>query len=69
VRLGQDDKAAPAVMAAYNRAKAAGRPAVECYRAGVAAWRQIHPDQAPEYAAKKAVSVILAETVELKVEQ
>ena len=30
---------------------------------------EIHPDQAPEYAAKKAVAVILAETVELKVEQ
>ena len=69
MRVGQDDKAALAVMEAFNRAKAAGRPPVECYRAGVAAWREIHPDQAPEYAAKKAVAVILAETVELSVEQ
>ena len=37
--------------------------------AGVDAWRNVHPDQAPEYAAKQAVSVILAANVELKVEQ
>jgi hypothetical protein len=37
-----------------------GRPSVECYRAAVAAWRIAHPEQSPEYAAKRAVAVILA---------
>ena len=48
-------------------AREAGRPPVECYRAGVEAWRRHHPDQAPEYAAKRAVAVILAHNIELKV--
>jgi hypothetical protein len=63
-----DDEAAPAVLAAFNAAKGEGRPPVDCYRAGVRAWRDVHPDQAPEYAAKQAVSVILAANVELRVE-
>jgi hypothetical protein len=48
-----------AVIAAFNGARRAGRPSAECYRAGVLAWRARHPDQAPEYAAKQAVAVIL----------
>jgi hypothetical protein len=61
------DVATPEVLAAFQAAREAGRPTVECYRAGVEAWRRHHPDQAPEYAAKCAVAVILAHNVELKV--
>jgi hypothetical protein len=61
------DVAAADVLEAFQAARAAGRSPVECYRAGVAAWRRHHPDQAPEYAAKRAVAVILAHNVELKV--
>jgi hypothetical protein len=61
------DEAAADVLAAFQAAREAGRPPVECYRAGVDAWRRHHPDQAPEYAAKRAVAVILAHNIELKV--
>jgi hypothetical protein len=61
------DEAAAEVLAAFQAAREAGRPPVECYRAGVEAWRRHHPDQAPEYAAKRAVAVILAHNIELKV--
>jgi hypothetical protein len=60
------DEAAPDVLAAFQAAKAASLSPVECYRAGVAAWRRHHPDQAPEYAAKRAVAVILAHNVVLR---
>ena len=49
-----------AVMQAFAMARNEGRPAVDCYRAAVAAWRVAHPEQSPEYAAKRAVAVILA---------
>ena len=55
------------VLAAFQAAREAGRPSVECYRAGVAAWRRFYPDQAPEYAAKRAVAVILAHHIEFKI--
>ena len=58
--LTQIDPTEAAVLDAFDDAKRAGRPAVECYRAGVAAWRRLHPEHAPEAAAKKAVAVILA---------
>ena len=61
-----EDDASADVLAAFQAARAAGRPPVECYRAGVEAWQRRHPDQAPEYAAKRAVAVILAHNVELK---
>jgi hypothetical protein len=64
--LEQDD-ASDDVLAAFQAARTAGKSPVECYRAGVEAWRQHHPDQAPEYAAKRAVAVILAHNMELKV--
>ena len=63
------DVAAQAVLDAFDAARRAGRPPVECYRAGVEAWRDAHPDQAAEYAAKQAVSVILAAKVRLSVEE
>lgn len=56
---------AEAVLRAFEVARAEGRSSVECYRAGVAAWRLAHPDQAPEYAAKRAVAVILSAHVNL----
>jgi hypothetical protein len=63
------DVAAPAVLDAFDAARRAGEPSVDCYRAGVEAWRRTHPDQSAEYAAKQAVSVILAAKVSLRVEE
>jgi hypothetical protein len=63
------DIAAQAVLEAFEAARAAALPSVDCYRAGVAAWRRIHPDQSAEYAAKQAVAVILAAKVSLRVEE
>jgi hypothetical protein len=61
------DAAAADVLAAYLAARDAGQPPVACYRAGVTAWRRHHPDQAPEYAAKRAVALILSHHVALRV--
>lgn len=63
------DIAAEAVLDAFERARADGQPSVDCYRAGVEAWRRRHPDQSAEYAAKQAVAVILAAKVSLRVEE
>jgi hypothetical protein len=60
------DPAAAEVLAAYDAADRANRGAVECYCAGVAAWRRAHPDQTPAYAARQAVAVILAARVSLR---
>ena len=49
-----------AVLAAFDAARSEGRPPADCYRAGVNAWRKLHPEHAPEAAAKKAVGIILA---------
>jgi hypothetical protein len=54
---GDNEKAA--VLTAFFAARAANRPAFECYKAGVAVWKCMHPEQAPGYAAKAAVQVIL----------
>lgn len=59
---------AEAVLKAFEVARRAGQSSVECYRAGVDAWRREHPDQSPEYAAKRAVAVILAEHVKIRIE-
>jgi len=61
-----DDEAAEQVVLAFEAARAAGQSSVACYRAGVEAWRRRYPDQAPEYAAKRAVAVIFAHTAGLK---
>ena len=53
------DPTASNVLAAYRAARDA-RATAECYRAVVEAWRRVHPDQKPAYAAKQAVAVILA---------
>ena len=63
------DAAADAVLDAFDAARDAGQSAVECYRAGVAAWRRTHPDHSAEYAARQAVAVILAAKVSLRVEE
>ena len=63
------DSAASAVLHAFEEARDAGLPSVDCYRAGVDAWRRTHPDQSAKYAAKQAVSVILAVKVSLRVEE
>jgi hypothetical protein len=63
------DEVTRAVLAAFQAARSAGQSSVDCYRAGVEAWRRHHPDQAPEYAAKRAVAVILAHHVELRVSE
>ena len=63
------DCAASAVLDAFESARDAGLPSVDCYRAGVEAWRRTHPDQSAEYAAKQAVAVILAVKVSLRVEE
>lgn len=60
--MARDEDVREAVLAAFNRAREAGRPPVDCYRAGVEVWRRHHPDQAAEYAAKQAVAVILNAT-------
>ena len=60
---------AAAVLKAFEAARRAGRPSVECYRAGVEAWRREHPDQSPEYSAKRAVAVILATHAKIRIEE
>jgi hypothetical protein len=42
------DIAATAVLEAFDDARGAGLPSVDCYRAGVDAWRRTHPDQSAE---------------------
>jgi hypothetical protein len=72
-RVSRIDSAADpttrAVLKAFEAARRAGRPSVECYRAGVDAWRRQHPDQSPEYAAKRAVAVILDVHAKLRIEE
>jgi hypothetical protein len=61
--------AAEAVLRAFESARRAGCPSVECYRAGVAAWRRAYPDQSAEYSAKRAVAVILAAHARIRIEE
>jgi hypothetical protein len=63
-----DTAAAEAALKAFADARPRGRSSVECYRAGVAAWRAVHSDQSADYAAKRAVSVILSTYLSLRVE-
>ena len=60
------DPAAAGALAAFDDAERAGLPSVNCYRAGVDAWRRIHPDQSAEFSANKAVAVILKARVSLR---
>ena len=63
-----EDSAASAVLDAFESAREEGLPSVDCYRAGVDAWRRAHPNQTAAYAARKAVAVILAAKVRLRVD-
>ena len=63
------DHAATAVLTAYETAHDGGLPSVECYRAGVEAWRRAHPDHAAAYAAQQAVSIILEAKTSLRIEE
>ena len=62
------DRAASAVLEAFDAAQAARLLPVTCYRAGVEACRRAHPNQTAAYAARKAVAVILAAKVSLCVD-
>ena len=53
------DPVAPRVIAAFEKAQAAGLTTSECYKAGVEVWRRAHPDHAAVYASQQAVEVIL----------
>ncbi len=63
------DVAAASVLDAFDGARRAGLASVDCYRAGVEAWRRTHPDQSAEYTAKQAVAVILAAKISLRVDE
>ena len=52
------DRAAAVVLAAFEAAQRDDLRPVDCYLAGVEAWRRSHPDQKTDYAAKQAVAVI-----------
>ena len=56
-----------AVLGAFFHERDAGRTAVDCYTAGVSAWRTRFPDQQGRYAAKHAVALILDATMQLRV--
>jgi hypothetical protein len=62
------DRAAAAVLAAYEAAQEGGLPSVECYRAGVEAWRRAHPRHAATYAAQQAVNILLEAKTSLRIE-
>jgi hypothetical protein len=64
----EPDSAPAAVLEAFDAAQAAHLAPVFCYRAGIEAWRRVHPDQRPKYAAQEAVDVILAAKVRLRVD-
>jgi len=61
------DPATADVLVAYEAAQKARKSTAECYSAGVEAWRRFHPDQTLEYAAQRAVAVILAVKVSLRI--
>ena len=61
------DPVAADVLAAFEAAQRAGLPLHACYKAGVSAWRQAHPDQRHPYASQQAITVILSAKVSLRV--
>ncbi len=61
------DPAAIEVLDAYELAEQAGHDTVRCYCAGVDAWQRAHPDQKPTYAARQAVTVILAAKINVRI--
>ncbi len=61
------DPAAADALAAFEAAQEARKSTADCYRAGVEAWRRVHPDQTRMYAAQRAVAVILAAKTSLHI--
>jgi hypothetical protein len=59
------DRAAAAVLAAFEAAQRDNLPPVDCYLAGVEAWHRAHPSQTAAHAGKQAVAIILAAKVRL----
>jgi hypothetical protein len=55
------------VLSAFYEARGRGAKAADCYLAGVKVWRSAYPDHTPTFAGHRAVSLILAATVTLKV--
>ena len=49
-----EDVAAPAVLEAFESAREDGLASVDCYRAGVEAWRRAHRTPRPRVAGKPA---------------
>lgn len=64
----ETDRAAAAALATFEAAERDDLLPVDCYRAGVEAWRRSHPDQRLDYPARQAVAVILAANVKLRVD-
>jgi hypothetical protein len=62
------DRAAVAVLAAYEAAEKNRLPSVDCYRAGVDAWRHAHPDHSATYAGTQVVAVILDAKAKLRID-
>ena len=63
------DPLAPNVIAAFEAAQGAGLSSRDCYKAGIEVWRRAYPDHKPEYAAIKAVDLILKAKISLRVEE
>jgi hypothetical protein len=61
------DPAVADVLAAYEAASNARKSTADCYRAGVGVRRGFHPEQTSVYAAQRAVEVILAAKVSLRI--
>jgi hypothetical protein len=62
------DRAATAVLAAFEAAEKNHLPSVDCYRAGVDAWLRAHPDHPATYAGMQAVAVILDAKAKLRID-
>lgn len=54
-----ETQAEMAVLSAFQAALESHLPIVASYRAGIAAWHQLHPEQVSAYASKQAVRIIL----------
>jgi hypothetical protein len=62
------ERDAVAVLAAFDAAEKDRLPSVDCYRAGVEAWRAAHPDHSATYAGMQAVAVILDAKAKLRID-
>lgn len=51
------------VLEAFHKALLVDQSMGQCYQAGVRAWRILHPDQSPSYAARIATAIMLRDRV------